>query len=220
MLVLFETSAGYAIFKVCFFFSTRKQNVFFSFLLIRNVLVTRWEKITRNEKSLRRFRIAGQSSESLKINSFWEIRRHDSSVGRSNGDSRRKNFETIEKIIKTSRWSGCSRSIVSRWFCTWQSDQSSRKSKRKILSLICFLKEKFSFECVCNSSVQDLMRVIRSQADSLLQVDEKELAAMRIGLAHSLSRYKLKFSPDKVDTMIVQAICKSKEKNATTRTRF
>jgi hypothetical protein len=28
------------------------------------------------------------------------------------------------------------------------------------------------------------MRVIRSQADSLLQIDEKELAAMRIGLAH------------------------------------
>jgi len=27
-----------------------------------------------------------------------------------------------------------------------------------------------------------------------------------LGLAHSLSRYKLKFSPDKVDTMIVQAI--------------
>jgi len=51
------------------------------------------------------------------------------------------------------------------------------------------------------------MRIIRSQADSLLKIDEKELAAMRIGLAHSLSRYKLKFSPDKVDTMIVQAIC-------------
>ena len=29
---------------------------------------------------------------------------------------------------------------------------------------------------------------------------------MQIGLAHSLSRYKLKFSPDKVDTMIVQAV--------------
>jgi RNA processing factor Prp31 len=27
------------------------------------------------------------------------------------------------------------------------------------------------------------------------------------GLAHSLSRYKLKFSPDKIDTMIVQAQC-------------
>jgi hypothetical protein len=32
---------------------------------------------------------------------------------------------------------------------------------------------------------------------------------MTLGLAHSLSRYKLKFSPDKVDTMIVQAIGES-----------
>jgi nucleolar protein 58 len=30
--------------------------------------------------------------------------------------------------------------------------------------------------------------------------------AMILGLSHSLSRYKLKFSPDKVDTMIIQAI--------------
>ena len=29
---------------------------------------------------------------------------------------------------------------------------------------------------------------------------------MALGLSHSLSRYKLKFSPDKVDVMIVQAI--------------
>ena len=42
--------------------------------------------------------------------------------------------------------------------------------------------------------------------ESLIKVPEKEVSAMRIGLAHSLSRYKLKFSPDKVDTMIVQAI--------------
>ncbi|MFS7963149.1 putative Nop domain, helix hairpin bin domain superfamily, Nop domain superfamily protein [Helianthus anomalus] len=29
---------------------------------------------------------------------------------------------------------------------------------------------------------------------------------MSLGLSHSMSRYKLKFSPDKVDTMIIQAI--------------
>jgi nucleolar protein 58 len=33
-----------------------------------------------------------------------------------------------------------------------------------------------------------------------------DLKPMSLGLSHSLSRYKLKFSPDKVDTMIVQAI--------------
>jgi len=32
------------------------------------------------------------------------------------------------------------------------------------------------------------------------------MSAMVLGLSHSLSRYKLKFSPDKVDTMIIQAI--------------
>lgn len=32
------------------------------------------------------------------------------------------------------------------------------------------------------------------------------MATMSLGLAHSLSRYKLKFTPDKVDTMIIQAI--------------
>lgn len=29
---------------------------------------------------------------------------------------------------------------------------------------------------------------------------------MSLGLSHSLSRHKLKFSPDKVDTMVIQAI--------------
>jgi nucleolar protein 58 len=35
---------------------------------------------------------------------------------------------------------------------------------------------------------------------------DSDMTAMTLGLSHSLSRYKLKFSPDKVDTMIVQAI--------------
>eukprot|EP00158_Paraphelidium_tribonemae_P002786 Partr_v1_DN25666_c0_g1_i1_m4900 putative Nucleolar protein len=58
-----------------------------------------------------------------------------------------------------------------------------------------------------SASVHELMRGIRSQLDSLITgLSGSELTAMQLGLAHSLSRYKLKFSPDKVDTMIVQAI--------------
>lgn len=70
------------------------------------------------------------------------------------------------------------------------------------------IKEKLNLQCVSNTSVQELMRCIRSQLDSLLAgLPQKEMTAMVLGLAHSLSRYKLKFSPDKVDTMIVQAVC-------------
>jgi len=87
------------------------------------------------------------------------------------------------------------------------------------------IKEKLDINCMSSSHVQELMRCIRSQIDGLLgDLPKKEMTAMALGLAHrykkknyvwavsnklhflSLSRYKLKFSPDKVDTMIVQAI--------------
>ncbi|XP_052865927.1 nucleolar protein 58 isoform X2 [Anopheles cruzii] len=68
------------------------------------------------------------------------------------------------------------------------------------------IKDKLSLQCVSNTSVQELMRCIRNQSENLLSgLPKKEMTAMSLGLAHSLSRYKLKFSPDKIDTMIVQA---------------
>merc|ERR1712038_1893394 len=51
------------------------------------------------------------------------------------------------------------------------------------------------------------MRCIRAQLTNLMpNVDDADLRVMSLGLGHSLSRYKLKFSPEKIDTMIVQAV--------------
>jgi nucleolar protein 58 len=85
--------------------------------------------------------------------------------------------------------------------------------------------KKLKIQCVHNSSVDELTRAIRGWSSPSIQpiifiylgslasitslidgLEEGDLNAMTLGLAHSLSRYKLKFSPDKVDTMIVQAI--------------
>lgn len=71
------------------------------------------------------------------------------------------------------------------------------------------IKDKTGLQCVFSQGVSDLMRGIRANLESLLSGDSSAdgaRKAMVLGLAHSLSRYKLKFSPDKVDTMIVQAI--------------
>jgi len=47
------------------------------------------------------------------------------------------------------------------------------------------LQEKLSLHCVSNSAVQELMRCIRSQMDSLLTgLPQSELSAMSLGLAH------------------------------------
>ncbi|CAN1838097.1 Probable nucleolar protein 5-1 [Linum perenne] len=69
------------------------------------------------------------------------------------------------------------------------------------------IKEKLKINCVHNNAVMELMRGVRSQLTELITgLENQDLPRMSLGLAHSLSRYKLKFSPDKVDTMIIQAI--------------
>jgi nucleolar protein 58 len=69
------------------------------------------------------------------------------------------------------------------------------------------ISDKLGISCIADSSVMEVFRGIRSQVDHLITgLRTEDLSAMQLGLAHSLSRYKLKFSPDKVDTMIVQAI--------------
>ena len=57
------------------------------------------------------------------------------------------------------------------------------------------------------SSTADVYRAIREHLPSLIpDLVPSEVNATRLGLAHSLSRHKLRFSPDKVDTMIIQSI--------------
>eukprot|EP00163_Fabomonas_tropica_P026757 TRINITY_DN502_c0_g5_i1.p1 TRINITY_DN502_c0_g5~~TRINITY_DN502_c0_g5_i1.p1 ORF type:complete len:509 (-),score=209.35 TRINITY_DN502_c0_g5_i1:213-1739(-) len=69
------------------------------------------------------------------------------------------------------------------------------------------IKKKLDIPCVTNSAIMELTRGIRNQMSSLITgLNDGDLQKMVLGLAHSMSRYKLKFSPDKVDTMIVQAI--------------
>lgn len=69
------------------------------------------------------------------------------------------------------------------------------------------LNQSFGINVLCDNTVLDLYRGIREQFESLVTgLSSSDLNAMSLGLSHSLSRYKLKFSPDKVDTMIVQAI--------------
>ncbi|KAH7565642.1 hypothetical protein JRO89_XS09G0238500 [Xanthoceras sorbifolium] len=69
------------------------------------------------------------------------------------------------------------------------------------------IKDKLKIECVHNNAVMELMRGVRSQLTELIAgLAVQDLQPMSLGLSHSLSRYKLKFSADKVDTMIIQAI--------------
>merc|ERR1712232_1507344 len=60
---------------------------------------------------------------------------------------------------------------------------------------------------VLDANVKEIMRGIRLHLTTLIEgLNEDEVKSMALGLAHTLSRFKLKFSPDKVDVMIMRAV--------------
>lgn len=72
------------------------------------------------------------------------------------------------------------------------------------------IKEALSIKVVNDDKTHELFRGLRCYMEELFDTDggmsAQDLRAMQLGLSHSLSRYKLKFSADKVDTMVIQAV--------------
>merc|ERR1712216_361843 len=69
------------------------------------------------------------------------------------------------------------------------------------------IKEKLNIGVLCDNSTLEVLRGVRMQFSSLVpEISEAAMRQMTVGLSHSLSRHKIKFSPDKVDTMVIQAI--------------
>ncbi|OVA15046.1 Nop domain [Macleaya cordata] len=135
-----------------------------------------------------------------------------------------KEFSTSEsarKVVKLKAFTKFENTSEALSTATLLIDSKPSKGLRKFLRTHCegetlgvadsklgnAIKEKLQIECVHNNSVMELMRGVRSQLTELISgLGVQDLAPMSLGLSHSLSRYKLKFSPDKVDTMIIQAI--------------
>jgi nucleolar protein 58 len=165
MLVLFETAAGYAIFKLL-----------------------NEKKLQETENLYLDFETPEKANKLLQLQHFQKFDDTTMALAAITGSVEGKIPKPLKKLLKKI------------------SDDAQDSLLVADAKLGSSIKEKFNINCISNTNVQDLMRLIRGQMESLIKVPEKEIAAMRIGLAHSLSRYKLKFSPDKVDTMIVQAI--------------
>ncbi|KAG6773307.1 hypothetical protein POTOM_020572 [Populus tomentosa] len=129
--------------------------------------------------------------------------------------------DSARKVVKLKAFSKFENTAEALEAATKIIESSTSKGLRKFLRANCdgetlgvadsklgnAIKDKLKIECVHNNAVMELMRGVRSQLTELISgLATQDLAPMSLGLSHSLSRYKLKFSPDKVDTMIIQAI--------------
>ncbi|XP_041637433.1 nucleolar protein 58 isoform X1 [Cheilinus undulatus] len=167
MLVLFETAAGYAIFKVL-----------------------DESKLQQVDNLYKEFETPEKANKVVKLKHFEKFTDTTEALAAATALVEGKIGKSLKKVLKK---------VVAK-----EAHEQLAISDVKLGGVI---KEKLDLSCVHSPAVAELMRCIRSQMESLITgLPPKEISAMSLGLAHSLSRYKLKFSPDKVDTMIVQAI--------------
>ncbi|BAT90959.1 hypothetical protein LR48_Vigan08g175000 [Vigna angularis] len=129
--------------------------------------------------------------------------------------------DTARQVVKLKAFSKFENTSEALEAATLLIDGKASKGLRKFLRVHCenetlgvadsklgnVIKEKLKIDCIHNNAVMELMRGVRNQLTELISgLAVQDMAPMSLGLSHSLSRYKLKFSADKVDTMIVQAI--------------
>lgn len=168
MLVLFETPAGYALFKVLNEGKLRDTSAIYN----------EFGSIDTAQKmvALKGFHKFGNTTEAL----------------------------AAATALVESKMSKDLKSFLKKFIVKKDSGESLAVADPKLGGVI---KNKLGIECLHNASVNELLRGIRAQSTNLIAgVGEADMNAMVLGLSHSLCRYKLKFSPDKVDVMIVQAI--------------
>uniref|UniRef100_T1IPH9 Nucleolar protein 58 n=1 Tax=Strigamia maritima TaxID=126957 RepID=T1IPH9_STRMM len=167
MLVLFETAAGYAVFKLL-----------------------NEKKLQKTENLYKEFETPADASKIIKMKHFEKFDDMTEALACTSAGIEGKMNKRLKKMLKK---------VVMK-----EPGEQLAVADAKLGNII---KDKLNISCVFNTQIAELMRCIRSQLDSLITgFPQKEMTAMALGLAHSLSRYKLKFSPDKVDTMIVQAV--------------
>lgn len=167
MLVLFETPAGYAVFK----------------LLDEG-------KLAKSDSLYEDFESLDKANKIVKLKKFQKFEDTTEALAAATALVEGKMSKSLKKLLKK---------VVAE-----DAHEKLAVADAKLGNVI---KEKLEMACVYDSKVGELMRCIRSQASGLISgLPDKEMSAMELGLAHSLSRYKLKFSPDKIDTMIVQAV--------------
>ncbi|KAJ3056286.1 Nucleolar protein 58 [Rhizophlyctis rosea] len=168
MLVLFETPAGYALFKMSDAGKLENPDDLFKF-----------------------FETPEAANKTVKLKAFSKFENTTDALSAVTAIVEGKVSKNLKKFL---------------------SDELSEKDLKDKLAvgdakLGSAIAKKLGIKVVSDASVNELMRGIRSQLNSLISgLPESDMNAMILGLSHSLSRYKLKFSPDKVDTMIIQAI--------------
>ena len=197
MLVLFETAQGFAIFKVSITHRWIFKSQIGEQLLINNPIPNIHKlhddkKLAKVDKLVKAFNKGGDELEKLiSLHHFEKFKSTTEAVDSAASLLESKIGKKLKKALK--------KSIVKQDLVEELAVADPKLGTK--------IKDKFDIECVSTNAVQELMSLIRSKIDCLIpEWSAEDDMVMQLGTSHGIGRYKLKFSPDKVDTMIIQAV--------------
>jgi nucleolar protein 58 len=168
MLVLFETPAGFALFKVL-----------------------KDDKLKEVDNIHTYFETPEKASKIIKLHAFKKFA--------DTKEALKSTSKLVKGEISKRLKSFLEKNVISKDI----QDEIAISDKKLAKSIT----EEMGIACKTGDKAKELIRGIRFQMESLLSgLTEGEMTQMSLGLAHSMSRYKLKFSTEKVDVMVIQAI--------------
>ena len=169
MYVLFETAAGFALFKVL-----------------------KEKKVEKVDKLHELFNDPDEAKKIVKLKSFVPFK------------DTKDAMKSIEKLMKGKVSKGLKKFLNKNIVQKEIEDELIVADKKLGKSI----QEALNINCKTGEKANELLRCIRFQMESLISdmQDTSQFKQMQLGLAHSVSRYKLAFTSDKVDTMIIQAV--------------
>lgn len=148
------------------------------------------KKIHKSSSLVEDLNTAEKVAEQFKIHRFEKFQSAANALEEANAIIEGKVSENLQKLLEDAKSDKKATLIV---------------SEAKLGNAI--NKLGLNFQVVSDAASLDLQRAIKQFLPELLPgLDDSALKQMSLGLVHSMGRHKLKFSADKVDTMIIQAI--------------
>lgn len=168
MLILVETSAGYALFNV------EKE-----------------KKLSSVDNILKVFESAESTQKYVKLHAFKAFKETKSAVESLSALFDGEVPSDLSKFLKKNI---IKKEIEDKLICY----------DKKVASAI---QKELKINCEYSESYLHVFRGLRQQLTNLIEgLNEEDLKHSSVGLSHNFYRHKLKFSVDKVDVMVIQAV--------------
>lgn len=168
MLILVETSAGYAIFNI------EKDSKLSS---VENII-----KVFETDESTKKY---------VKLHAFKAFKETKSAVESLTSLFQGEVPKDLSKFLKKNV---INKEIQDKLICY---DKKVASAIQKALGISCEFSENYIH----------VFRGLRQQLTNLIEnLNEEDLKHSSVGLSHNFYRHKLKFSVDKVDIMVIQAV--------------